>query len=161
MRYHASDRVASTSSRGNFIPFLGIQVADQTCLLFIYFRCLVTLAQHMRTLFRIAVTNFVVPAMFSIAQFVCAYRNVNALVLNQVILVNTMVSTFGVAFATVWAGSVSRQRVQVQESYRKYTTSRLMSIFGTGSGRVANQSSTVMIAPPPGYTQNSQNEIKM
>ncbi|KAG8218073.1 hypothetical protein J3R82DRAFT_3575 [Butyriboletus roseoflavus] len=113
-----------------------------------------TLAERMRTLFRIALTNFLVPTMFSIAQFVCVYRNVDPMILNQLVLVNTMVATFGVAFATVWAGKTRRQEEQILESTRNNTTSRLMAIFGLGIGRGVNASDD------SGYTANSPEETK-
>lgn len=107
----------------------------------------------MRTLFRIALTNFLVPTMFSIAQFICVYRNVDAMILNQIVLANTMIATFGVAFATVWAGKTRREEAQILDSKRNNTTSRLLAVFGLG--RLANASSA-----DSGYTANSHEDIK-
>ena len=67
----------------------------------------------MRTLSHIALSNFIIPSLFSIAQLVVVYRNVDALVVNEIVLVNTMLAVFGVAFATVWAGNVSRREAQM------------------------------------------------
>lgn len=99
----------------------------------------------MRTLFNIALSNFVVPAMFSIAQFVCVYRNVNMVVLDQIMLVNMMVATFGVAFATIWAGSTNREEAQILDSKHINTASSFTAGFRGGPGYSAYQSSTVTI----------------
>ncbi|KAF8141358.1 hypothetical protein EV363DRAFT_1391827 [Boletus edulis] len=72
-----------------------------------------TFAQRMRTLSRIALSNFIIPSIFSIAQLIVVYRNVNVLMLNDVVLVNTMLAVFGVVFATVWAGNVSQRETRI------------------------------------------------
>jgi len=66
----------------------------------------------MRTLTHIALSNFIIPSLFSIAQLVVVYRNVDVLVVNEIVLVNTMLAVFGVVFATVWTGSASRREAQ-------------------------------------------------
>ena len=75
----------------------------------------VTFAQRMRILSRIALSNFIIPSLFSIAQLIVVYRNVNVLIVNDIILVNSMLAVFGVVFATVWAGSASRREVQLEQ----------------------------------------------
>ncbi|KAG8221153.1 hypothetical protein J3R82DRAFT_2699 [Butyriboletus roseoflavus] len=72
----------------------------------------VTFAQRMRTLSRIALSNFIIPSLFSIAQLVVVYRDVNILIVNEIVLVNTMLAVFGVVFATVWSGNVSRREAE-------------------------------------------------
>jgi len=72
-----------------------------------------TFAQRMRTLSRIALSNFIIPSVFSIAQLIVVYRNVNVLIVNEVVLVNTMLAVFGVVFATVWAGNVSQRKTRI------------------------------------------------
>ncbi|KAG9312754.1 hypothetical protein JVU11DRAFT_7188 [Chiua virens] len=71
-----------------------------------------TIAQRMRTIFRIALTNFVIPTVFSIAQFVSLYHGAGMTVLNQLVFINMMLSTFGVVLATIWASSITRQEGQ-------------------------------------------------
>lgn len=56
-------------------------------------------------LFWIAATNFVFPTLFSLAQIVIVYREVDIIVINDIVLVNTSIAVIGVVFATVWAGS--------------------------------------------------------
>ncbi|KAG8215920.1 hypothetical protein J3R82DRAFT_7892 [Butyriboletus roseoflavus] len=132
LHLHGSNRIATNSSR-------------------------VTLAQRIRTLFNIALTNFVVPTMFSIAQFACVYRGVDMVILDDIMLVNTMLATFGVAFATVWAGTTNRQEAQVLNSKRNDTAISLTAGFKGGSGHPANRASTVTIAGS-GYTPSSRDE---
>lgn len=43
--------------------------------------------------------------LFSLIQLVIVYQEVNIIVINHIILVNTSVAVIGVVFATVWAGS--------------------------------------------------------
>ncbi|KAF8551394.1 hypothetical protein OG21DRAFT_286145 [Imleria badia] len=73
----------------------------------------VTFSQRMRTLSRIALSNFIIPTLFSIAQLVVVYRSVNVVVVNEIILVNTMLAVFGVVFATLWAGNAGRREAQM------------------------------------------------
>lgn len=56
----------------------------------------------------IAITNFVFPVLFSLVQIIIVYREVNLIVVNDVVLVNTSIAVIGVVFATVWAGSGKR-----------------------------------------------------
>ncbi|KAG1906975.1 uncharacterized protein F5891DRAFT_940924 [Suillus fuscotomentosus] len=67
---------------------------------------------RLRTLFWIALSNFVIPALFSVAQIIVIYCEVNPVVINQIILANTSIAVIGVVFATVWAGTVNRQIAQ-------------------------------------------------
>jgi hypothetical protein len=64
---------------------------------------------RLQTLFWIALSNFIIPALFSVAQIIVIYREVNPVVINQIILANTSIAVIGVVFATVWAGSVNRR----------------------------------------------------
>lgn len=68
-----------------------------------------SLRSRLRTLFWIALSNFTIPALFSVAQIIVIYREVNPIIINQIILVNTSIAVIGVVFATIWAGSVNRQ----------------------------------------------------
>lgn len=61
-------------------------------------------------------------------------------------LVNIMLATFGVAFATVWAGSTNRQEAQTLDSKQYNTASSLTAAFRGGPGYAANRSSTVAFA---------------
>jgi len=67
----------------------------------------------MRTLFHIALSNFILPSLFSIVQLIVFYRDTDTKVVNDIILVNTMLAVFGVVFATVWAGNVRRREAQI------------------------------------------------
>ncbi|EKM56770.1 uncharacterized protein PHACADRAFT_254086 [Phanerochaete carnosa HHB-10118-sp] len=58
-----------------------------------------------RTLLWVAATNFVVPVLFSLAQIIVVYRDIDVLVVNDIVLVNTSIAVIGVVFATVWAGT--------------------------------------------------------
>jgi hypothetical protein len=62
---------------------------------------------------QIALSNFIIPSLFSIAQLVVVYRIVDVLIVNEMVLVNTMLAVFGVVFATVWAGNVGRRAAQI------------------------------------------------
>ncbi|RDB24592.1 hypothetical protein Hypma_008258 [Hypsizygus marmoreus] len=65
----------------------------------------VSFAERLRVLFWIAATNFVFPTFFSLAQIIIIYREIDIIVVNDVVLVNTSIAVIGVVFATVWAGS--------------------------------------------------------
>lgn len=52
-----------------------------------------------------AATNFVVPVLFSLAQIIVVYRDINLLIINDIVLINTSIAVIGVVFATVWAGT--------------------------------------------------------
>ncbi|KIJ69980.1 hypothetical protein HYDPIDRAFT_104649 [Hydnomerulius pinastri MD-312] len=65
--------------------------------------------KRLQTLFWIAVSNFVFPALFSVAQIIVVYRAVDPVAINQICLANTSIAVIGVVFATVWAGSVKRR----------------------------------------------------
>ena len=43
-----------------------------------------------------------VPVLFSLAQIIVVYRDVDLLVVNDIVLVNTSIAVIGVVFATVW-----------------------------------------------------------
>ncbi|KAI0365378.1 hypothetical protein BV20DRAFT_954357 [Pilatotrama ljubarskyi] len=64
-----------------------------------------TFTDRLRTLLYVAATNFVVPVLFSLAQIIVVYRDVDVLVVNDIVLVNTSVAVIGVVFATVWVDS--------------------------------------------------------
>lgn len=113
---------------------------------------LVTFAQRMRTLSRIALSNFIIPTLFSIAQLVVVYRSVNVLVVNEIVFVNTMLAVFGVAFATVWAGKIGRREAEIElwedasqtdEDAMEKRPARAFAFPGLGSWRVANAPQTL------------------
>lgn len=60
---------------------------------------------HLKGLFIIALSNFVFPALFSIAQLIVTFRDPDFLVGAYIFMVNIYVSIIGVVFATVWAGT--------------------------------------------------------
>ncbi|EPQ61378.1 hypothetical protein GLOTRDRAFT_135844 [Gloeophyllum trabeum ATCC 11539] len=63
-----------------------------------------SLGRKLKTLFYIAVSNFVIPVIFSLVQIIFLYRSKDYQALNSIICVNTSVAVIGVVFATVWAG---------------------------------------------------------
>lgn len=104
----------------------------------------------MRILSRIALSNFIFPSLFSIAQLIVVYRNVNALIVNEIVLVNSMVAVFGVVFATVWAGKVIRRDAELDgwddasdSDEEKRPTRRAFAFPGLGSWRIASAPQTV------------------
>ncbi|KAH7887558.1 hypothetical protein F5I97DRAFT_849158 [Phlebopus sp. FC_14] len=68
--------------------------------------------RRLKTLFWIALSNFVFPALFSVVQIIVVYRAISPVVVNQICLVNTSIAVIGVVFATVWAGSVRKKMDQ-------------------------------------------------
>ncbi|EIW84013.1 hypothetical protein CONPUDRAFT_135622 [Coniophora puteana RWD-64-598 SS2] len=68
-----------------------------------------SLTAKLRTIFWIAISNFVIPTLLSIAQIIVVYRAVDILAINDIVLVNTCVAVIGVVFATVWAGALQRR----------------------------------------------------
>ncbi|KAG2127455.1 uncharacterized protein EDB93DRAFT_215879, partial [Suillus bovinus] len=64
------------------------------------------------TLFWIALSNFIIPALFSVVQIIVIYCEVNPAVINQTMLANMSIAVIGIVFATVWAGSVNSQIVR-------------------------------------------------
>ena len=62
-------------------------------------------ADTVKTLLWVAATNFVVPVLFSLVQIIVVYRDVNVLIVNDIVLINTSIAVIGVVFATVWAGT--------------------------------------------------------
>lgn len=93
-----------------------------------------TFGQRLRTLFYIAVSNFVFPSLLSLAQLVVVYKNVYVLTVNEIVLVNTMVAVIGVVFATVWAGSVNYQDEKTEPDVFEKAH---MSFDGPGTWKVA------------------------
>ena len=103
----------------------------------------------MRTLSHIALSNFIIPSLFSIAQLVVVYRNVDVLIVNEIVLVNTMLAVFGVVFATVWAGNVGRRAAQIEDTSRTDDDvvarrhPRAFAFPGLGTWRVASSPPTL------------------
>lgn len=75
-----------------------------------------TFAMRLRMISRIAATNFLVPTLFSIAQIIIVYLGVNTGTVNNIVLVNTMITVFGAVFATVWVGKERRQDEEDQSA---------------------------------------------
>ncbi|PIL26399.1 hypothetical protein GSI_12156 [Ganoderma sinense ZZ0214-1] len=64
-------------------------------------------AARIRTLFWIALSNFVFPVIFDVAQLVLIFRDPDYVEGACIISVNSYVSVLGVLFSTIWAGSSS------------------------------------------------------
>lgn len=103
-------------------------------------------------LFRIALSNFVIPTLFSIAQLVIVYRNVNVVVINDIVLVNGMLAVFGVVFATVWVGKTGRHEAKIDlwddasrmdDAAAEKRPAREYAFPGLGTWRVASAPQTV------------------
>ncbi|KAF8548013.1 hypothetical protein OG21DRAFT_816128, partial [Imleria badia] len=112
----------------------------------------VTFSQRMRTLSRIALSNFIIPSLFSIAQLVVVYRNVSVPTVNDIILVNAMLAVFGVVFATLWVGNAGRREAQMdlwEDTSRPDDDAvakrhpRMFSFPGLGTWRVARSPPTL------------------
>ena len=73
-------------------------------------------ADTIKTLLWVAATNFVVPVLFSLVQIIVVYRDIDVLVVNDIVLVNTSIAVIGVVFASVWAGTTnwSQDRSQTE-----------------------------------------------
>ncbi|KAG2137970.1 hypothetical protein DEU56DRAFT_345526 [Suillus clintonianus] len=94
-----------------------------------------TFGQRLRTLFYIAVSNFVFPSLLSLAQLIVVYKNVYVLTVNEIVLVNTMVAVIGVVFATVWAGSVNYHNEKTEPGVLE--KARDVTFDGPGTWKVA------------------------
>ncbi|KAG6326593.1 hypothetical protein ID866_12496 [Astraeus odoratus] len=92
-----------------------------------------TFAGRLRALSRIALSNFVIPALFSIVQLIVVYRNVSAAVVNHIVYVNTMLTVFGVVFATVWVGKERRRDEEIQNERAMKIDARQMKRDGSNS----------------------------
>ncbi|PIL26386.1 hypothetical protein GSI_12143 [Ganoderma sinense ZZ0214-1] len=66
---------------------------------------------RLQTLFWIALSNFVFPVIFDVAQLVLIFRNPNYVEGSYVIIVNSYVSILGVLFSTIWASGATQLRV--------------------------------------------------
>lgn len=67
---------------------------------------------RLRTLFRIALSNFVFPTLFSVVLLIISFRDVDGNYVGDVIYVYNMVSVYGVAFASVWVGVEGRRKLK-------------------------------------------------
>ncbi|KAH0827409.1 hypothetical protein J3R83DRAFT_4065 [Lanmaoa asiatica] len=94
-----------------------------------------------------------ISSLFVFVQFVSVYHNIDPTVLDQLILVNTMLATFGVAFATIWSGSTNRREEQLFNSKRNNSASHMMAVFTAGDGRVVNRSA-ITTSSSLGYVES-------
>src|SRR6266550_6969661 len=99
------------------------------------------LGSALEALFWIAISNFVIPVMLSIAQLVVIWMSKDLMVLAIIFTVNIYVEIIGVLMATIWvAGSQWREKksrgapvlttvtVEMEESITGYTRSRSIGI---------------------------------
>ncbi|KAM5531173.1 hypothetical protein V8D89_015143 [Ganoderma adspersum] len=63
---------------------------------------------RLRTLFWIALSNFVFPVIFDVAQLILIFRDRNYIEGSYVVIVNSYVSILGVLFSTIWASGATR-----------------------------------------------------
>ncbi|KAI0326460.1 hypothetical protein GY45DRAFT_109113 [Cubamyces sp. BRFM 1775] len=110
---------------------------------------LASFADTIRTLLWVAATNFVVPVLFSLAQIIVVYRDVDVLVVNDIVLVNTSVAVIGVVFATVWAGSAQWASDQSRTALNGSEPSRIIFQDRFGDSEVGN-------AEEPAYVLQEQ-----
>ena len=82
----------------------------------------------------VAATNFVVPVLFSLVQIIVVFHEVNVLVVNDIVLVNTSIAVIGVVFATVWAGTTQWAQDQSRTVLNASEPSRI--IFHNTSGTI-------------------------
>ena len=63
---------------------------------------------RLRTLFWIALSNFVFPVIFDVAQLILVFRDRNYFEGSSVVIVNSYVSILGVLFSTIWASGATQ-----------------------------------------------------
>ncbi|KZT29552.1 hypothetical protein NEOLEDRAFT_1128332 [Neolentinus lepideus HHB14362 ss-1] len=109
-------------------------------------------ARKLKTLFYIAVSNFVIPVIFSLIQIIFVYRSGNFEAINAIILVNTSVAVIGVVFATVWAGverssnhTEAGQTDTEADAYKKNVI-KMLDMRETKTDPVATRGSTATMA---------------
>ncbi|KAI9567164.1 hypothetical protein HD554DRAFT_1031848 [Boletus coccyginus] len=83
-----------------------------------------TLTYRLRSLFRIALSNFVIPTLFSVVQLIITFLDVDAILVGDIIYANGMLSVYGVAFASVWAGKDSRRNLEPMQSLENRNRNR-------------------------------------
>ena len=69
----------------------------------------ILIGSTLEALFWIAVSNFVIPVVLSIAQLVALWASKNIFVVAPIMIVNIYVEIIGVLLATVWVGSQWRE----------------------------------------------------
>ncbi|CDO76591.1 hypothetical protein BN946_scf184868.g5 [Trametes cinnabarina] len=65
--------------------------------------CTVALSSRIRTLFWIAVSNYMVPVVLNLAQLILAFRDPSFIHGSYIFIVNNYVQIIGVLLATIWA----------------------------------------------------------
>ena len=99
---------------------------------------------RLQTLFWIALSNFVFPVIFDVAQLILIFRDPNFVEGSYVIAVNSYVSILGVLFSTIWASPGATQLRVGDASSSEYSYSNG---YGYGYGH--------SIRPPPRGHANS------
>lgn len=74
-----------------------------------------SLACRFRALFRIALSNFVIPTIFSLVLLVISFHDVTGDYVGDIVYVNSVVSAYGVIFASVWVGVEDRRKDQARQ----------------------------------------------
>ena len=90
------------------------------------------LGSTLEALFWIAVSNFVIPVMLSIAQLVMIWTSRNIMIVAPICMVNIYVEIIGVLLATIWANRsqwrdentpvLTTARVEMDESTKEFTS---------------------------------------
>ncbi len=90
------------------------------------------LGSTLEALFWIAVSNFVIPVMLSIAQLVMIWISRNIMIVAPICMVNIYVEIIGVLLATIWANRsqwrdentpvLTTARVEMDESTKEFTS---------------------------------------
>ncbi|KAI1795244.1 hypothetical protein LXA43DRAFT_882068 [Ganoderma leucocontextum] len=120
-------------------------------------------AARVRTLFWIALSNFVFPVIFDVAQLVLIFRDPNYVEGFYVISVNSYVSILGVLFSTIWAsgsaarpqpGDVPSLRIRSSSHPNLFGTSRVVAghlppLSSRGPGRANFLHGSESLAVPP------------
>ncbi|KAF8549508.1 hypothetical protein OG21DRAFT_1515136 [Imleria badia] len=75
------------------------------------------LTDRLRSLFRIGLSKFVIPTLSSIVQLIVIFVVGGGPFVGDVILVNGMLSVYGVVFASVWAGKEHRWNLEEAKQY--------------------------------------------
>lgn len=98
-------------------------------------------ADTVRTLLWVAATNFVVPCLFSLVQIIVVFHEVDVLIVNDIVLVNTSIAVIGVVFATVWAGTSHWTQDRSRTALNMSEPSRV--VFHNTSGTINDSSGDI------------------
>lgn len=136
-----SSRSTSLSSFSPSYPPLDMLYppTDPSLAHILIYRITGSFTRRLRHIFWIALTNFVIPALFTLVQIIVVYSGADPTTLNDIVLVNTNLAVVGVVFASIWAGSYSRGWRGSSDTYtgpgQAYSPSMSIAMEGRAGGR--------------------------